>query len=91
MKRNWDLNIGNFEWDPSDGVVRFPYCFFNENGLGFEVMKVLVNTLLETGDKHWPELKKMADGLPEGKRIIFPSRRRPPPHLRDPPMGPPPK
>ena len=62
MKRNWDLNIGKFEWDPSDGEVRFSYCFTTENGIGYEAFEAIVNTLLETGDKVWPELKKMVDG-----------------------------
>jgi hypothetical protein len=62
MKRNWDLNIGKFEWDPSDGEVRFSYCFTTENGIGYEAFHAIVRTLLESGDKYWPELKKMIDG-----------------------------
>ncbi len=63
MKRNWDLNIGKFEWDPSDGEVRFSYCFTTENGVGFEAFRAIVGTLMATGDKHWPELKRLVDGV----------------------------
>ena len=67
MKKNWDFNIGKFEWDPSDGEVRYSYCFTTENGIGFEAFRAIVSTLLATGDKYWPELKKVADaGKPSG-------------------------
>jgi hypothetical protein len=56
MEKNWDLNIGKFEWDKSDGEVRFSYCFTTENGIGYEAFEAIVTTLLDTGDKHWPEL-----------------------------------
>jgi len=65
MKKNWDLNIGKFEWDPSDGEIRFSYCFTTENGVGFEAFEAIVTTLLTTGDKFWPELRKLT-GIGKG-------------------------
>jgi hypothetical protein len=62
MKKNWDLNIGKFEWDPSDGEVRLSYCFTTENGIGYEAFRAIVATLLEVGDGFWPDLKKMIGG-----------------------------
>jgi hypothetical protein len=56
MQENWNLNIGKFEWDKTDGEIRFSYCFTTENGVGFEAFGAIVKTLLETGDKFWPEL-----------------------------------
>ena len=62
MKLNWSLNIGKFEWDPSDGEVRFSYCFTTENGVGYEAFDAVVRTLLQTGDRLWPELKRLTEG-----------------------------
>jgi len=59
METNWDLNIGKFEWDPSDGEVRLSYTFTTENGMGYEAFEAIVATLAKTGDKYWPDLKKM--------------------------------
>jgi len=61
MKKNWDLNIGKFEWDPSDGEVRYSYCFTTENGVGFEAFRAIVATLLASGDKLLPGLKHLAE------------------------------
>lgn len=61
MKKNWDLNIGKFEWDPSDGEVRYSYSFSTENGVGFEAFRAVVATLLASGDKLLPELKHLAE------------------------------
>jgi hypothetical protein len=62
MQKNWDLNIGEFEWDPSDGEVRLSYTFTTENGLGYEAFEAIVGTLAKTGDRLWPELKAMTTG-----------------------------
>ena len=62
MEQNWKLNIGKFEWDPSDGEIRFSYCFTTENGVGFEAFEAIVLTLAQTGDRLWPELKRVVDG-----------------------------
>jgi S1-C subfamily serine protease len=60
MELNWDLNIGKFEWDKSDGEIRLSYCFTTENGVGFEAFEAIVITLLKTADDLWPELSDMA-------------------------------
>jgi thioredoxin-related protein len=57
MEENWNLNIGKFEWDKSDGEIRYSYCFTTENGLGYEAFNAIVLTITRTGDKLWPELK----------------------------------
>jgi thioredoxin-related protein len=62
MEENWNLNIGKFEWDKSDGEIRLSYCFTTENGLGYESFEAIVNTLLDSGDKLWPELNTLAQG-----------------------------
>jgi len=59
MQENWRLNIGKFEWDKSDGEVRFSYCFSTENGIGFEAFKAVISTLVKTADERWPELKAL--------------------------------
>ena len=56
MEENWNLNIGKFEWDKTDGEIRLSYCFTTENGIGYEAFSAIVTTLTETGDKLWPEL-----------------------------------
>ncbi|MCX5733506.1 MAG: YbjN domain-containing protein [candidate division NC10 bacterium] len=60
MEQNWKLNLGGYQWDPEDGEVRFFYTFSTENGVGFEVFEAVVKTLLETGDRLWPELSNLA-------------------------------
>ena len=62
MEQNWKLNIGKYEWDPSDGEIRFSYCFTTENGVGFEAFEAIVLTIAQTGDRLWPELKRVVDG-----------------------------
>jgi hypothetical protein len=61
MEQNWNLNIGKFEWDPSDGEIRYSYCFTTENGIGFEAFEAIVQTLAQTGDRLWPDLKKLTE------------------------------
>ena len=63
MEENYNLNVGKFEWDKSDGEVRFSYTFTTENGLGYEAFSAIVETLLKTGDRFWPELHGLAEGL----------------------------
>ncbi len=60
MDYNWRLNVGKFEWDKSDGEVRYSYTFTTENGVGFEAFEAILATLLNTGDQLWPELSKLA-------------------------------
>ncbi len=60
MDYNWRLNVGKFEWDKSDGEVRYSYTFTTENGVGFEAFEAILTTLLNTGDQLWPELSKLA-------------------------------
>ena len=59
MEENWNLNVGKFEWDKTDGEIRYSYCFTTENGIGYEAFSAIVQTLTETGDKLWPELKAL--------------------------------
>jgi hypothetical protein len=60
MEKNWHLNIGRYEWDPSDGEVRLSYTVSTENGIGFETFKAITKTLLITGNQNWPELSCLA-------------------------------
>ncbi len=59
MEENWNLNIGKFEWDKTDGEIRYSYCFTTENGLGYESFNAIVLTMVRTGDKLWPDLKAL--------------------------------
>ncbi|NSW56826.1 MAG: trypsin-like peptidase domain-containing protein [Armatimonadetes bacterium] len=62
MDYNWRVNIGKFEWDKSDGEVRFSQIFTTENGLGFEAFEAMYFALARLGDQLWPELKAIVDG-----------------------------
>jgi len=62
MDYNWRVNIGKFEWDKSDGEVRFSHVFTTENGLGFEAFEAMYFALARLGDQLWPELKAIVDG-----------------------------
>lgn len=59
MTENWNLNIGKFEWDKSDGEIRLSFAFSTENGVGYEALAAVLHTLAETGDQLWPELRKL--------------------------------
>ena len=59
MKLNWDLNVGKFEWDPSDGEVRFSFTFSTENGVGFEAFEAVFGTLIHTADEKIEALQKI--------------------------------
>lgn len=62
MTLNWRLNAGKFEWDESDGEVRYSFVFTTENGVGYEAFVAILRTLLDTGDKLWPALDKLIRG-----------------------------
>lgn len=68
MELNWQLNVGKFEWDKTDGEVRYSYTFTTENGLGFEAFEAIVLTLLKTADDLWPELSKLAGSTSRPRR-----------------------
>jgi molybdenum cofactor biosynthesis enzyme len=59
MEYNWRVNVGKFEWDKSDGEVRYSYTFTTETGVGFEAFEAIVVTLLKTADELWPKLSAM--------------------------------
>ncbi len=59
MEENWNLNVGKFEWDKTDGEIRYSYCFTTENGIGYESFNAIITTIAQTGDKLWPELKAL--------------------------------
>lgn len=59
MEKNWAMNFGKFEWDPSDGEVRLSFSFSTENGVGYEAFQAIVVTLFKTGDGYWPELSEL--------------------------------
>jgi hypothetical protein len=61
MEQNWELNVGKFEWDKTDGEIRFSMVHNTEDGLGLSTFEVIITTLLETGDKLWPKLRDLAE------------------------------
>jgi len=75
MELNWELLIGKYEWDRSDGEVRLSYTFSTENGLGYEAFVACFQLLVLTADRDYPRLmrlmwapeEKPAEALPAGK------------------------
>lgn len=59
MELNWKLNVGKFEWDPSDGEVRITFTFSTENGVGYEAFKAVFETLAVTADQYKEELERL--------------------------------
>jgi hypothetical protein len=59
MELNWKLNVGKFEWDPTDGEVRLTFAFSTENGVGYEAFKAIFETITQTTDKYKEELDKI--------------------------------
>ncbi len=75
MELNWELLIGKYEWDKSDGEVRLSYTFSTENGLGYEAFAACLQWIVLSADRDYPELmglmwapeEKPAEALPAGK------------------------
>ncbi len=59
MERNWDLTLGAFGWDPTDGEVRLSYGFSTENGVGFEAFEAVLLTLCQIGDDLLPRFQEL--------------------------------
>ncbi len=74
MELNWELLIGKYEWDKSDGEARLSYTFSTENGLGYEAFVACFQLLVLTADRDYPKLmrliwapeEKPAEPLPVG-------------------------
>ena len=75
MELNWELLIGKYEWDKSDGEARLSYTFSTENGLGYEAFVACFQLLVLTADRDYPKLmrlmwapeEKPAEAPPAGK------------------------
>jgi len=75
MELNWQLLIGKYEWDKTDGETRLSYTFSTENGLGYEAFVACFQLLVLTADRDYPKLmrlmwapeEKPAEPLPAGK------------------------
>jgi len=75
MELNWELLIGKYEWDKTDGEVRLSYTFSTENGLGYEAFVACFQLLVLTADRDYPKLmalmwapeEKPAEALAAGK------------------------
>ncbi len=59
MELNWELLIGKYEWDKSDGEVRLSYTFSTENGLGYEAFVACFQLLVLTADRNYPTLMRL--------------------------------
>ncbi len=59
MELNWELLIGKYEWDKSDGEVRLSYTFSTENGLGYEAFAACFQLLVLTADRDYPKLMRL--------------------------------
>ena len=59
MELNWELLVGKYEWDKSDGEVRLSYTFSTENGVGYEAFTACFQLLVLTADRHYPKLMRL--------------------------------
>ena len=59
MELNWELLIGKYEWDKSDGEARLSYTFSTENGLGYEAFVACFQLLVLTADRDYPKLMRL--------------------------------
>ena len=62
MELNWKLNVGKFEWDPTDGEVRLTFTFSTENGVGYEAFTAVFETLTATADEYKEDLERLLVG-----------------------------
>lgn len=62
MELNWQLLIGKYEWDKTDGEVRLSHTFSTENGLGYDAFVACFQLLVMTADNDYPALMKLMWG-----------------------------
>ena len=67
MELNWELLIGKYEWDKSDGEVRLSYTFSTENGLGYDAFAACFQLLVLTADRDYPKRMQLMWGQVEAK------------------------
>ncbi len=65
MELNWELLIGKYEWDKSDGEVRVSYTFSTENGVGYDAFVACFQLLVLTADRDYPKLMQLMWGSVE--------------------------
>jgi hypothetical protein len=56
MEENWEGTFGHFEWDKTDGEVRYLHSFCTRDGFGYDTFKAVTDSMLDACDKLRPEL-----------------------------------
>lgn len=60
MSLNWDMLIGKFEWDRSDGEVRLSAVMNTDSNFDRRAFRSTVRGIQALADRHYPELLRIA-------------------------------
>ena len=76
MELNWQMLVGKFEWDPSDGEVRLAMVMNTDSNFDRRTFRSIVRTIGPLADRYHSELAQLAapaheaevpEGEPEGE------------------------
>jgi hypothetical protein len=64
MELNWQMLLGKFEWDPTDGEVRLAIVLNTDSNFDRRAFRASVRALVQLADRYWTELDRLASGQP---------------------------
>ena len=60
MELNWQMLVGKFEWDPSDGTVRLAFVQNTDSNFDRRTFRSLIRTIGPLAQRYLPELTRIA-------------------------------
>lgn len=59
MELNWQMLLGKFEWDPTDGEVRLAMILNTDSNFDRRAFRSSVRGLTQLADRYWTELDRV--------------------------------
>lgn len=64
MELNWQMLLGKFEWDPTDGEVRLAMILNTDSNFDRRAFRSSVRGLAQLADRYWSELDRIRQATP---------------------------
>ncbi|MDQ3037158.1 MAG: YbjN domain-containing protein [Myxococcota bacterium] len=64
MELNWQMLLGKFEWDPTDGEVRLAMILNTDSNFDRRAFRSSVRGLTQLADRYWSELDRIQRATP---------------------------
>lgn len=61
MELNWQMLLGKFEWDPTDGEVRLAMVLNTDSNFDRRAFRSAVRGLVQLADRYGPELRSLQE------------------------------